>query len=656
MRLFIASALAFLVLHAYWGFDVYRKMNQEVIYRAETLMDERRAYIRALVETAVNGAQHQRMTVEARARHIIRERGRRALAMARHLWNTRPPGATDDDTAMVIREALRTSRFDHGRGYYYILNTETGICIMHATEPALEGRDLRELSDPDGRPIAQGLIDASKESREGYYAYEWSHPSRPGRRNRKIGYVLRFEPLNWAIVIGDYIEDITADVKAETLAQLEAMHFGDDGYIFAGTWEGLSLMPPVTGQNMLGVTDRNGVEIVRELIAAAKAGGGFVQYMRPDLGPGYRESERLSYVLPVPEWEWYVGAGISIDDINVTNASMKTAIRSEAMLNFAIGSMLVIVLAAASYVITLRSARRIGADIAGLETFLDQDGRHPDDLRPEGMHHAETHRLGLAIKGMAHRRDAAERALERESRNLEQSNAELERFAYVASHDLREPLRIVSSYAGLLRRRYREHLDADADTFIDFITDGARRMHDMIGDLLEYSRVKRADAPFEPVDLNVVCAQVITNLSARIAETGADIRVTDDLPTVKGRSPFLVSLMQNLLENAIKYVSPDRAPRVRIGMRVEGNEAIVSIADNGLGIDPAFHARIFLIFQRLHPAHTYPGTGVGLSICQSICESHGGRIWLESEVDVGTTFYFALQLADGSTAPGSSLV
>ncbi|MQX35335.1 cache domain-containing protein [Roseospira navarrensis] len=650
LRLFAASAVAFVGLYAYWSYGVYQTMTEEAAYRAETLLEERRTYIRALVETAVNGADHQRRTVNARARQVLRERGQRAQAIARHIWETRPEDATRRQVLEQIRETLRPIRFDGGRGYYYAFIMDTGETILHADSPDLEGTDLRVVRDLEGRPIVPSLIDYLREHGEGFYNYVWEHPNRPGKNHAKIAYGVLFEPLNLGIAVGDYLEDMTATVKAETLAQLEAMRFGDDGYIFAGTWDGISLIEPARGRDMWAVTDPNGVKVVQELVGAARAGGGFVRYVRPNLQEGYPRSERLSYVLPVPEWEWYVGAGVSIDDINATIADVRREIRSDALRSLVLGSLLVALLAAASSWIALRSARRVGRDFARLEAALAEDGRNPDRLQADALRHAESHRLAIAIHGMVERRDAAERALEQQSRKLERSNAELERFAYVASHDLREPLRIVSSYVGLLRRRYHGQLDADADTFIDFVTEGAQRMHDMIGDLLEYSRIKRSATPFEAVDLNEVCAQAVQNLTASIRETDARVQIASALPTVRGRRPMLISLFQNLLENAIKYRNPDRTPDIRVRGGIRDGEAVVDVADNGLGIDPAFHARIFQIFQRLHAAHRYPGTGVGLSICQNICESHGGRIWLDSEQGRGTTFHVALPLTDGTEA------
>jgi signal transduction histidine kinase len=234
-------------------------------------------------------------------------------------------------------------------------------------------------------------------------------------------------------------------------------------------------------------------------------------------------------------------------------------------------------------------------------------------------------------------RKQSEEQLRETSEELARSNAELERFAYVASHDLQEPLRMVSSYVQLLARRYKGRLDSDANEFIAFAVDGATRMQRLINDLLMYSRVGTKGRPFEPTDCNTVLGQSLVNLSATIEETRAVI-TSDDLPTVMADETQVAQLFQNLVSNAVKFRGED-SPRIHISCEQENNQWIFSVSDNGIGIDRAYHERIFAIFQRLHGKSEYPGTGIGLAICKKIVERHGGRMWLESEPGKGSTFF-----------------
>jgi PAS domain S-box-containing protein len=234
-------------------------------------------------------------------------------------------------------------------------------------------------------------------------------------------------------------------------------------------------------------------------------------------------------------------------------------------------------------------------------------------------------------------------ARKRVEEELRRSNENLEQFAYVASHDLQEPLRMMSSYSQLLERRYQGKLDADADVFIGFITDGAQRMQTLISDLLAYSRVGRRDQPSVRVDMTVALGRALGALAPAVE--AADARITHDpLPAVLGPESLIVQLFQNLIGNAVKFRGPD-PPRIHIGAARGTGEWVFSVRDNGIGIAPQYRDRIFLIFQRLHGRDQYPGTGIGLSLCKKIVELWGGRIWVESEPGTGSTFFFTVPAA-----------
>jgi len=237
-------------------------------------------------------------------------------------------------------------------------------------------------------------------------------------------------------------------------------------------------------------------------------------------------------------------------------------------------------------------------------------------------------------------RKRAEEALKQKTEALAHSNQELEQFAYVASHDLQEPLRMVTSYIQLLARRYQNRLDSDAEEFINFAVDGATRMHILINDLLAYSRVGTRSKPFEPTNCETILQQSLDNLKMTMEESGAVV-THDSLPTVMADDLQLGQLFQNLIGNAIKFHG-EEPPRVHVSVRPDGNQWAFSVRDNGIGIAPESAERIFLIFQRLHGKEKYPGTGIGLAVCKKIVECHGGRIWVESELGKGATFYFTL--------------
>jgi light-regulated signal transduction histidine kinase (bacteriophytochrome) len=234
------------------------------------------------------------------------------------------------------------------------------------------------------------------------------------------------------------------------------------------------------------------------------------------------------------------------------------------------------------------------------------------------------------------------KALEESIAELARSNADLQQFAYVASHDLKEPLRIVASYTQLLARRYKGKLDADADEFIRYAVDGANRMQWLINDLLAYSRVTSQDQVLEEVDCDSVLEEVLSDLRVAIEESRAVV-THDPLPRVMADRGQLGQLFQNLIGNAIKFHGKE-PPQVHVTAERKPDEWAFSVRDNGVGLDPQYAERIFVIFQRLHDREEYPGTGIGLAICKKVVERHGGRIWVVSQIGQGATFHFTLPI------------
>jgi len=242
------------------------------------------------------------------------------------------------------------------------------------------------------------------------------------------------------------------------------------------------------------------------------------------------------------------------------------------------------------------------------------------------------------------KRKQVDEDLQKTMAELERSNAELERFAYIASHDLQEPLRMVTSFTQLLEKRYKDRLDADANDFIGYAVDGAKRMQQLINDLLTYSRVGTRGKPLEPTDCMTVFATAVANLDVAIRESGAEV-TSDRLPSVTADEGQLVQLFQNLIGNAVKFHG-EEPPRVHVSAEQSGDEWVFSVRDNGIGIDSQYLEQAFKVFQHVHGGK-YRGTGIGLSIAKRIVERHGGRIWLESQPGKGTIVHFTIPAKGG---------
>jgi signal transduction histidine kinase len=291
----------------------------------------------------------------------------------------------------------------------------------------------------------------------------------------------------------------------------------------------------------------------------------------------------------------------------------------------------------------------------GRDARVVADGDLGHEVRGEGS--PDLVRLGADVDAMRRRilaevdqLNVATADLADQAEELARSNDDLEQFAYVASHDLQEPLRKVSGFCQLLQMRYADQLDERANEYIHFAVDGAKRMQDLINDLLTFSRVGRTSESFEPVDLDDVASGVVEVLGPAIEDAGATVTVSD-LPVVAGDRRLLAATFQNLIGNALKFRRPD-APVVTVEATLTdgaaGDEWVITVADNGIGVDPEYGEQIFTIFKRLHSKSEYAGTGIGLALAKKIVEFHGGRIWLESTPGPGATFKLALPAAPGS--------
>ena len=321
--------------------------------------------------------------------------------------------------------------------------------------------------------------------------------------------------------------------------------------------------------------------------------------------------------------------------------------------------LLVVLTAAALATVSLVISRSITGPIARLRAGTEIVGRGYLDHRIGSTARDEIGQLGRAFDRMTEQlktvtvsrdelvreiseRQRTEQKLQQTAAALARSNSELQQFAYVASHDLREPLRMIARFVQLLQRRYQGQLDADADKYIGFAMEGAQRLQLLIDDLLEFARLETRAKPFALIDCQRIAQVVLDNLQIAIAESGATVTVAGPLPTVLGDDTQLTQLFQNLVSNALKFRRPETPPQIQLGAQRDGSNWLFHVRDNGIGIDPQYHERIFVIFQRLHTREQYPGTGIGLALCKKIVERHGGRIWVESALGQGATFWFTL--------------
>ncbi|MFC8044758.1 ATP-binding protein [Nocardia sp. NPDC057353] len=329
--------------------------------------------------------------------------------------------------------------------------------------------------------------------------------------------------------------------------------------------------------------------------------------------------------------------------------------RTRAIRNAVLGGV-VAVFVVAALVLTVIVRRLVARPLAELERSSLQvaggdfdhhiEARGPSDLRTVAEAVEDMRRRIVAELQSSRAQEAklVEQAADLDAQTVElrRSNQELEQFAYVASHDLQEPLRKVASFCQLLEKRYGDQLDERGKQYIDFAVDGAKRMQVLINDLLTFSRVGRLTDAAEPISLDDTLDKALTNLASIVEETGTEVRRPERLPEVVGDRTLLTMLWQNLVGNAVKFAAPGRPPVIEVESEVDAAEYRFRVTDNGIGIAPEFAEKVFVIFQRLHNREEYSGTGIGLAICKKIVEFHGGRIWIDTEYTGGARFCFTL--------------
>ncbi|MGW3097376.1 sensor histidine kinase [Streptomyces sp. NPDC001102] len=340
---------------------------------------------------------------------------------------------------------------------------------------------------------------------------------------------------------------------------------------------------------------------------------------------------------------------------NERTAATRDLRRAETLRNWMFAIIAVVILMVA--VLVFEGLRRgITGPLSRLGSAARDVSQGRFDRSLTGAGPADLRRLASDLEAMRLRlleelrfSEAARTLLDEQAEDLKRSNTELEQFAYVASHDLQEPLRKVSSFTQLLQRRYGGQLDARADQYIAFAVDGANRMQTLINDLLAFSRVGRVHNDHQTVDLEAVLGRTLDTLSVAVEESGAEI-THDTLPTVVGDPTQMGMLWQNLLSNAIKFRSPDRPPRIHISAVSDEGHWEFAVTDNGIGIAPEFQEKIFVLFQRLHTKDAYPGTGIGLAMCKKVVEFHGGTIKIDPEYRQGTRVVVTLPAMTAETA------
>jgi len=614
-----------------------QEARETIALTREHMMQVRKEILQAQLDQVVDYLGHTRSRTEATLKSGIRDYVDLAYELTLQLYKQEHGHVPEALLQRHVIEAIRPLRFFGGRGYYFVDGMD-GKCILLPTAPRFEGTSLYDNRDDTGHYIMRDLIRAAREpSGEGFSRYRWYAPDDPRHMAEKIAYVRLFEPWGWVIGAGEYLQVVEEELKRQALERLRALHFANSGHVFVLDRDGSPLVTP-DEPNLEGRLRSQLPEELQKLgslfLDKAAAGGGFVSYVRtppsPN-GPGPAVAfDRMADVVRIEPWGWVVGTALNFDDIDRQTQERLSDVRRQMV--EAVSTTLIF--------LCLATLAALTASLLYARWF-------------HGL--LRDYRRSLATQAVTLRK--RDEDLSRANLELKRSNEELERFAYVASHDLREPLRMVTSFLSLLERRLGTAMEGESQEFLDFARDGARRMDRMICDLLEYSRLGRGQTPPTKVPLDEAIAEALQNLQPRIEEASADIQIAPDLPAIQAVPGEMVRLFQNLIGNALKYRSPDRPCQIAVTVQREDGHVHLRVIDNGIGIALGQRNQVFGIFQRLHD-RKIEGTGIGLASCKKIVLGHGGAIDLEDGRDGGLAVHVCLPIGlpsdsrKGGSGPG----
>ena len=333
ISMIVITAFSSGVIAYFWISSEYQKFETESRILKNVYLEKQKAVLKSEVRNAVGYIEYMKSQTEIRLKEEIKSRTYEAYAIALNIYEQYQAILSQREIEKLVKDALRPIRFNDGTGYYFATKLN-GYEELFADKPELEGKSLIDMRDTNGKYVIKDMIELIKEKGEGFYEYTWTKPNVQGRDFPKIAFIKLFEPFGWLIGTGEYLDDVEKNIQLEVVRRLETIRFGKDGYIFAGQWDGLSLSGPATGKIMLDVTDSNGVKIVQELIKAAKNNGGFVSYVLPKF-EGKKSAPKLSYAAGIKEWQWYVGAGTYIDEIDqqieANNQKLQNEMRTQVL-------------------------------------------------------------------------------------------------------------------------------------------------------------------------------------------------------------------------------------------------------------------------------------------------------------------------------------
>lgn len=631
----------------------YQRQSQVQI----EIMEQHRQGLVTGIRLAQNYIDSENKNLQKRAQNELRNQMDLAWSLMDNLLQQNPH-LSPKEKVLRVAQLLRPLRFNQGHGYFFITGWDSVNVLYPPAPQKLEGKNVYVL-DSATRAVVLAHDSIVRNHREGFHRYFWEKPGTSGGLYAKTSFVRGHDSLKIIVGTGLYDQEVLQGIQKDILSQLEKMQITQDAYFFAGTWDGVSLLGPAVGKNMFHVRDQNGIPVVQRLIALAKEGGGFLEYHMP-ITTSLKPTHKMSYVIGIPQWEWYVGIGRDIENFQKDLRFHSQLERSTWIQMIALSSTTLMAIVLLAIFLIHRFSQSFSKDIQAFMDYFRQAGKTLEPIPVESLHHTELRLIAQETNLLVDSLRRGQKEREAIQQSLEAKNQELEHILYIAGHDLRSPLLSIQGFiselhtdlTSLIETLTQSHPQHEAlhdlahhqiPVSLGYVKNGVAKMDNQLQGILRYSRAGRIQPNCEPIDMDFLVRQCLQNSAYMIQQAQSEI-IHDPLPTCYGDPGLVSQILTNLIENAVKYRHGERPLRIRIHGYVHGAMATYVVEDNGIGIPADELQNIFQLFARTGQKKEASGEGLGLAISLRLALRMNGTLQVESAMEMGSRFSLTLPI------------